>query len=320
MLTGMGEMENEFESEFESEFEGAGEGELEGELEFEGESEFEGEGEFESEFESEFENELEGEGELEFEDGGQRESELEGLNPASRIYPDAMMEHMGLAAMEAETESEAAEHFLPLIPLVASKLLPMAAKALPSIARKVLPRVARAVSRATPSLTRGVTAIAKNLHRNPQARHLMRTIPSTARRAVATIAKHAAKGHPVTPRHAVKILARENRRVLHNPRIRHAVLRRAGAMDHKMHRLYGRHLPHRYAHGVHRTHGPSHHKYGPRHLQGQARGHSGHPVYGGGHPVYGARRAYAPVAGRTRVCPTCGSGARQGVRRVCCCC
>jgi hypothetical protein len=311
MLSGMGEMENEFESEFESEFEGAGEGELEGELEFEGAGEGEFEGEFESEFESEFENELEGEaeGELEFES----ESEFEGPNPVSRIYPDAMMEHMGLAAMEAETESEAAEHFLPLIPLVASKLLPMAAKALPKIAGKVLPRVARAVSRATPSLTRGVTAIVKNLHRNPHARHLMRTIPSTARRAVATIAKHAAKGHPVTPRHAVKILARENRRVLHNPRIRHAVLRRAGAMDHKMHRLYGRHLPHRYAHGVRRTHGPWHHKYGPRHLQGQGRIH-------GAHPVYGTRRAYTPVAGRTRVCPTCGSGARQGVRRACCCC
>ena len=41
------------------------------------------------------------------------------------------MEHMGLAAMEAESEFEAAEHFLPLIPMVASKLLPLAAKVLP---------------------------------------------------------------------------------------------------------------------------------------------------------------------------------------------
>lgn len=306
MFSGMGETESEFESEFEGESEA--EGEFEGEFEFEGA----GEGEFESELESEFESEFEGEAQLEGEGEFELESELEGPNPASRVYPDAMMEHMGLAAMESETESEAAEHFLPLIPLVASKLLPMAAKALPSVARKVLPRVASAVTRATPALTRGVTALAKNLHRNN--RHLLRTIPSTARRAVATVAKHAAKGHHITPGHAVKILARENRRVLHNPRIRHAVLRRAGAMDHKMHRLHGRHLPHRYGYGVRRVHGPVHYRYGPRHL---AQGHG--RVYGG-HPLYGVRGAYAPVAGRAGVCPTCGSGARQGVRRACCCC
>ena len=309
MLSGLGETETELEGlgEFENEFEGEGEFELEGEFEGEGEFEAAGEGEFESEneFESEFENE--GEGEFEF------ETEFEGPNPVNRVYPDAMMEHMGLAAMEAETESEAAEHFLPLIPMVASKLLPMAAKALPGIARKVLPRVAKVVSRATPTLTRGVTAITKKLHANPQTRHLVRTIPSTARRAVATVAKHAAKGHHVTPRHAVKILARENRRVLGNPRIRHAVLRRAGAMDRKLHHLHGRHFPHRYGHGVRRLHGPGHYGYGSRHLSRNGHVH-------GGHPVSGTRRAYGPVARRVGACPTCGSGARPGVRRVCCCC
>src|SRR5581483_7673073 len=227
MLSGLGETESELEGEFEAEFAGEFEGAGEGELEFEGQFEGAGEGECEFEAEGEFESEF--------------ESELEGLNPASRIYPDAMMEHMGLAAMEAETESEAAEHFLPLIPLVASKLLPMVAKPLLKRAAKaVLPRIANAVSRATPALTRGVTALAKNLHRNPHARHLVRTIPSTARRAVATVAKHAAKGHPVTPRHAVKILAHENRRVLLNPSIRRAVLRLAGAMDRKLHQLHGK--------------------------------------------------------------------------------
>jgi hypothetical protein len=307
MLSRVGESETEFEAEFESELEAEGEFEFEGE--FEGEGEFEAEGELESEFEGEFESELEAQGEGEFE----FESEFEGPNPVSKVYPDAMMEHMGLAAMESQTESEAAEHFLPLIPLVASKLLPIAAK---GIAKHVLPRVAKAVTRATPTLTRGVTALTKKLHLNPQTRHLLRTIPSTARRAVATLARHAAKGHQVTPRQAVKILARENRRVLGNPRIRHAVLRRAGAMDRKMHRLHGRHLPHRYGHGVRRWYGgPWRLGYGPRHhLQG--RGY----VQGVGHPVYGARTAYGPVAPRVGGCPTCGTGARPGVRRVCCCC
>jgi hypothetical protein len=278
------------------------------ELELEGLGELEGE--FESEFEGESEFELEGEGELEFE----TEFESEGPNPVNRVYPDAMMEHMGLAAMEAETEAEAAEHFLPLIPLVASKLLPLAAKALPRIASKVLPRVAKVITRATPSLTRGVTAIAKTLHRNPQTRPLVRVIPSVARRAVATLAKRAAAGHPVTPRHAVRILAHENRRVLRNPQIRHAVLRRAGMMDRKAHQLQGfKHIPVR--HGAGRVHGVGH-AYG-QHGSGPGRGHPYGP-----RNVYAPGRAYGSVPGYARagVCPTCGTTTRQGVRRVCCCC
>src|SRR5580698_9971755 len=114
MYTGLGEMELELEG-F-GEFEAEDESELEGELESELEDEFEGEFETEMEFEA------------------------EGPNPVNKIYPDAMMEHLGRAAMNAESEDKAAEHFLPLIPLVASKLLPMAARALPKIAGKVLPR------------------------------------------------------------------------------------------------------------------------------------------------------------------------------------
>src|SRR5271154_3687174 len=147
------------------------------------ELELEGEGEFESECEGEFEF----------------ENEFEGPNPVNRIYPDAMMEHMGLAAMEAESEFEAAEHFLPLIPMVASKLLPLAAKALPKIAGKLLPRVARVIARATPRLTRSVAHLTRALHRNPQTRHLVRVVPSVARRAVASIVKQAAAGRPVSP-------------------------------------------------------------------------------------------------------------------------
>jgi hypothetical protein len=243
------------------------------------------------------------------------------------VYPDAMMEHMGLAAMEAETEAEAAEHFLPLIPLVASKLLPLAAKALPKIAGKVLPRVARVISRATPSLTRGVSTIAKTLYRNPQTRQLVRVIPSVARRAVASVARRAAAGHPVTPRHAVRILAHENRRVLRNPQIRHAVLRRAGMMDRKLHRLHGGHLPVRY--GAGRVPGHAHRPgYGPGYVYGAGYGYRPGGVYGtgpGAGPTRGVSRGYGPVGswrsgGRAGVCPTCGTTTRQGVRRVCCCC
>lgn len=245
----------------------------------------------------EFEFETEGESEFEFEG----EFESEGLlNPVNRVYPDAMMEHLGLAAMEAESEFEAAEHFLPLIPLVASKLLPIAARALPRIAGRVLPRVARVITRATPRLTRSVANITRTLHRNPRTRPLVRVIPSVARRAVTTIAKQAAAGRPVSPPRAVQILARENHRVLSNPRIVRSVLGRSAVMDRRYHRL-GR-FPHRAGY-PYRT---------------------DYPYRVGGVPA-GAWHAHPHAAGwgvggRMRICPTCGTPAVRGVRRVCCCC
>jgi hypothetical protein len=275
-MNGLGETELELEGEFESELEG------------EFETEFEGE--FESEFESEFETEAESEFESEF--------ELEGPNPVNKVYPDAMMEHLGLAAMEAESEFEAAEHFLPLIPLVASKLLPLAAKALPKIAGKILPRVARVLSRATPKMTRAVSHLTRSLHRNPRTRQLVRAIPSVARRAVHTIAKRAAAGHPVTPRQAVKILAHANRRVLGSPQILRSVLQRSRKMDHRFH-------PHR------------------RYYHGWGGTAPGRGVYSGGTYPY-AKGTYPYARGRggyaAHVCPTCGRPGTRGVRRVCCCC
>jgi hypothetical protein len=311
MANGLGEMELELEGfgegegEFESELEGELEGEFESEYEGEFESESEGEGEgflgdignlvggLLGEGEGEFESELEGEFEF--------ESEFEGPNPVNRVYPDAMMEHMGLAAMEAESEFEAAEHFLPLIPMVASKLLPLAAKALPKLAGKLLPKVARTITRATPRLTRGVAHITRTLHRNPRTRHLVRVIPSVARRTVDSIVKRAATGRPVTPATATRILHAQRRHVLGNPKIRRLALRRSRRMDHRFHRAGGFGL----LPGVHRRHRLRTIGFGP----GRA-------------PVQGLPpRFRAPGAVRvsgSRVCPSCG-GVR-GVRRMCCCC
>jgi len=316
-LEGLGEFEDEFEAELEEEYESELESELEEEDELEAEDEYEYEGEYEDELESELEDESEGE----FEDELEGEFEFEGLNPISKIYPDAMMEHLGAAAMEAESEDEAAEHFLPLIPLAASKLLPLAAKVLPKIAGKALPKIARVVARATPQMTRAVGRLTKSLYRNPQTRRLVRAIPSVARRAVTTIAKHAAAGRRITPRHAVRILAREHRRVLHNPRILRAVLRRSRKMDHKLrpfghrHHLHGRHL-----HAGHWGGGA-----GPRYARG------GYPVAQGSYPVargggvvcvprrYGGGVRYGRGVGGVRsvggVCPSCGVPRPIRVRR-----
>src|ERR1700759_2160801 len=201
----------------------------ESELLHELEDEYSGEGEDELEDEDEDESSLEGEGWLggighvvgsllaDGEDEYEVESAFEGedeISPTRKIYPDAMMEHLGELAFEAETEDEAAEHFLPLIGMAASKLLPVVAKAVMPAAKKALPHIARAVTKSTPHLTRGIGKVAKTLHRNPQTRHLVKVVPAIARRTVGTIARQAAHGRRITPGAAVKTLTKQARHVL----------------------------------------------------------------------------------------------------------
>jgi hypothetical protein len=165
---------------------------------------------------------------------GEAEWESE-LNPVRRWYPDATLEHLAHEATEAESESEAAEAFLPLIPLVAAKLLPLAAKAAPLIA-KALPKVMNVVSRVTPQLTRGVTNVARTLFRGVNTRGLLRTLPTIAQRTVGQIARQVASGRPVTPRTAVRTLARQTAAVLRRPsQIRRAV-GRSRILDRRLHR------------------------------------------------------------------------------------
>jgi hypothetical protein len=192
---------------------------------------------YEYEFESEALPELESESAHE----SSHESAHE-LSPIRKVYADAMMEHMAHEVAEAQSEQDAAEGFLPLIPLIASKLLPLAAKALPKVA-KMLPKVTRAVNRVTPQLTRGVSRITRSLFRNPRTRPLVRTIPSIARRTVANIARQAATGRSVTPQTAVRTLAQQTRKVLRSPRHRALAIRRSQVLDRHAHRIVGTPAP-----------------------------------------------------------------------------
>jgi len=187
--------------EFEDEFE------LEDEFEFEGEgfdlgglvSGLLGEGEFEDEFE------LEDEAEFEYEDEweGEFEDEAERMaNPLRRVYPDAMMEHLGHAAAEAETEAEAEAFVGALVPLAARMV------------RAAAPHVARS----TPHLVRGLSKVAHTLRRNPTTRQFVRVLPTVASRTTHSLARHAARGRPITPRQAVRTLAGHTNAVLSNPR------------------------------------------------------------------------------------------------------
>ncbi len=182
----------------------------------------------ELETEDELEGEFEAEGELEFESEFEDEAEGE-ISPVRKIYADAMMEHMAHMAAEAETEQEAAEHFLPLIGMAASKLLPVVAKAAGPLLKKALPQVAKAVTRVTPQLTPRVSTITRSLHRNPNTRGLLHAVPSIARRTVHSLARQAAHGKHITPRSAVRTLARQTNKVLsHRPHRLRALRQLAG--------------------------------------------------------------------------------------------
>ena len=201
----------EFEDELEGEYEGEefdlggviggllGEGELEDELEGE----------------EEYEYELEGEWEDEYEDESERMA-----NPLRRVYPDAMMEHLGHAAAEAETEAEAEAFIGALVPLATG------------LARAAAPHIARS----TPQLVRGLSKVAHTLRRNPATRQLVRTLPTVASRTTRSLARQVAHGRPITPRRASRTLARQTAAVLRSPQARHNVVRRARALDRTYHR------------------------------------------------------------------------------------
>jgi hypothetical protein len=173
-----------------------------------------------------------------------RDGEFE-ISPIRRVYPDAAeaaAEHMAHMAAEAESEQEAAEGFLPLIPLLAGKILPLAAKLIPKAA-KALPKIANVVQRATPQLTRGVSQLTRALFRNQQTRPLLRTVPTIARRTVTNIVRQAAAGQPVSPQAARKQLMRQAQQVLTNPPQATQALRRSRALDRHAHRMAGSPAP-----------------------------------------------------------------------------
>ncbi|HXM66430.1 MAG TPA: hypothetical protein VN911_06835 [Candidatus Acidoferrum sp.] len=307
-LEALPEFEDEFEAELESELESESVDEMEDEAGLEGEGWLGALGNIASS--------LLGEQEMEGEDEFESEDEAE-ISPIRKIYPDAMMEHLGELAAESASEDEAVEHFLPLIGMAASKLLPVVAKAVAPMAKRALPKIAKALTKSTPHLTKGVGRVAKVLHRNPQTRHLLRAVPSIARRTVGNIARQAARGRQITPRSAVRTLAKQTRYVLGNPRQRQHALRRHKHLERRFHGRLGR--------GIARPHysGRAPQVAAPRY------GTAAHAVPGAsaGTPAHGGTSAGTPApVGRTGVrtgttvagqctcapCPACGGTTATG--------
>lgn len=327
------ESESEVMHELEEEYSGEGEEEMEGE--YAGESSLEGEGWLGAIGNAVGSLLGEAEGEYEDESAFELEAEEE-ISPIRKIYPDAMMEHLGELAFEAESEEEAAEQFLPLIGMAASKLLPVAAKAIAPLAKKALPKIARAVTKATPRLTQGIGKVAKTLHRNPQTRHLIKTVPAIARRTVGSIARQAAQGRNVTPRTAVRTLARQARHVLAHPGRRRQALRRHHRLERKFHRQYARGMARPHPQFGRRTYGygagvspraytpgyaaPGAPTYAASRVSGYA-GPGAPPYVAAGAPAYAAGVAHQPGVSAVvhprygtctcAPCPSCGGATVQ---------
>ena len=174
---------------------------------------------------------IEGESELEQE----FELELE-FDPGRRANLDAMLEHLAHAASEAESEQEAAEQFLPLIPLAAKFALPLLGKALPFATKGVAKLAPKVIGRVVPQLTRGIGRLTRSLFRRKGTRQLLRTLPRIARNTVSSLAMQVANGRKLTPRQAALTLARQTARVLGNPRSVSHACRRSIAKDRIYHR------------------------------------------------------------------------------------
>jgi hypothetical protein len=154
----------------------------------------------------------------------QREGEEESeVNPIRRVYPDALMEHLGHAAAEAESEAEAEAFLGALVPLAA----------------RLIPRAASVVTRVAPNLIRGVTSAARVLRANPSTRPLVRALPMVVRRTAAQLARQAQQGRPVTPQAAVRTLARQTSQVISSPQQCMQAYRRSRALDRQYHRGAG---------------------------------------------------------------------------------
>jgi hypothetical protein len=152
------------------------------------------------------------------------ESELEGeISPIRKIYPDAMMEHVGHMAAETQSEGEAEA--------LAGALIPLAGR--------LIPRAASALVRATPGLVCGVSGVVRGLRQDPATRPLVRVVPSIVRSTAATIARQSARGVAVTPQAAVRTLARQIVRVLGSPQQTAQAYRRSRVLDRRFHSVSG---------------------------------------------------------------------------------
>jgi hypothetical protein len=183
----------------------------------------------------------EGEGEWEYQADNEWEASPAAFHQsymAGEAAPAAtLMEHLGHAAAEAESNGESFAFLAPLLPL-ALKALPLAAKGIGGIASKLLPKAASMVTKVAPKLLKGVQGVAKTLRANPATKPLVQAIPKVVQRTTADLARQVASGRPITQKTAVRALARQTAQVLGNPQAVLQTVQRAKSVDRNFHRSF----------------------------------------------------------------------------------
>jgi hypothetical protein len=149
--------------------------------------------------------------------------ELE-ISPIRRIYPDAMMEHLGHAAAETHSEAEAEA--------LAGAMIPLAARSVPAAAPVIL--------RAAPGLVCALSGVVQTLRRSPSTRPLVRLTPAIVRATAGSLARQAAAGAAVSPQAAVRTLARQTAQVLGSSSQASQAFRRSQKLDRAFHQTGGR--------------------------------------------------------------------------------
>lgn len=145
----------------------------------------------------------------------QRESEWE-TEPNSiwRFPPDVLMELLGHAVIEAESETQTATLIESLLPL----------------ATKMLPQVTPIFNSASPDLVRGLILVTHSLCRDPDTLPLVHTIPAIIRNTAAVINRQLVKGQPVTPQTTLRTLKHQALQVISNPQKALQALRHSNAI------------------------------------------------------------------------------------------
>jgi len=147
-----------------------------------------------------------GEGEWESEGNQEHlehpESEF-GVSHSEAAHQEAaLMEQIAHEA--ATTQNEVAAEAL------IGSLVPMAMRVVRSVPAAV---------RTTPALTRAASRLAYGLRRSPATRQLVRVVPQILARTARTLAASAARGRPIPPRQAVRVMARQTYRTFNTPEI-----------------------------------------------------------------------------------------------------
>lgn len=128
-----------------------------------------------------------------------------------------LMELMVDQLAEAEGDGEA-DQFLPLL----AGLAPLAMKAIPAIARVAAP----AVKRALPHLARGIVNVGRQIIQSPQARQLVRALPTVARNTAADVLNTYAQTGQLDAATVKRATARQAAKVLRVPANRRCAIRR----------------------------------------------------------------------------------------------